>query len=105
MSKIFHFNDLEEFFAGDEWKLQIDVTDLWNQFNDKKIDLNNFNTQYHNRLLGYKDDITELGNDVWEKLNGLLLKLEEKKKQEELLPVYDDIYNWADQNDILIKTN
>ena len=104
MSKIYHFNDLEEFFGEDDWKMQIDVTDIWNQYNEKKINLNDFNAKYHNRLLEYKKDITDMGDDVWEKLTKLLEKMNEREEEEELISLYDDIYNWADQNDILIKT-
>ncbi len=104
MSKIYHFNEIEEFFGEDDWKLQIDVTDLWNQYNEKKIDLVNFNSMYHNRLLEYKKDISNMGEDIWTKLTSLLEKMKDKSKEEELISLYDDIYNWADQNDILIKT-
>ena len=104
MSKIFHFNELEEFFGEDDWKLQIDVTDLWNQYKEKKIDLVKFNAKYHNRLLEYKKPVSEMGEDVWTKLLELLKKMKDKNKADELTSLYDDIYNWADQNDILIKT-
>ena len=104
MNKVYYFNELEDFYGEDEWKLQIDVTDLWNQYNEKKIDLTNFNAKYHNRLLEYKTDVSELGEDVWSNLTGLLEKMKEEKEEEKLISVYDDIYNWADQNDILIKT-
>jgi hypothetical protein len=103
-NKIYHFNDLEEFFGEDDWKMQIDVTDIWNQYNEKKIDLKNFNAKYHNRLLEYKKDISDMGEDVWTKLTELLEKMKVKKEENELISLYDDIYNWADQNDILIKT-
>ena len=104
MNKVYYFNELEEFYGEDEWKLQIDVTDLWNQYNEKKIDLINFNAKYHNRLLEYKKDVSEMGEDVWTKLSGLLEKMKDKSEEDELISLYDDIYNWADQNDILIKT-
>jgi len=104
MSKVYFFNDLEEFFGDDDWKMQIDVTDIWNQYNEKKINLKDFNVKYHNRLLEYKKDITDIGDDVWEKLTGLLEKMKVKSEENELISLYDDIYNWADQNDILIKT-
>jgi hypothetical protein len=105
MSKIYHFNELEEFFGEDDWKMQIDVTDIWNQYNEEKIDLITFNAKYHNRLLEYKNDITQMGEDVWTKLSVLLEKMKDRNEEDELLPVYDDIYSWADQNDILIKTD
>jgi hypothetical protein len=103
-NKIYHFNDLEEFFGEDDWKMQIDVTDIWNQYNEKKISLKDFNAKYHNRLLEYKKDISDMGDDVWVKLTELLEKMKVKKEENELISLYDDIYNWADQNDILIKT-
>ncbi len=104
MSKIYHFTELEEFFGEDDWKMQIDVTDIWNQYNEKKITLTDFNAKYHNRLLEYKKEINDMGDDVWTKLTELLLKMKEKSEEKELISLYDDIYNWADQNDILIKT-
>ena len=104
MSKIYHFNELEDFYGEDEWKMQIDVTDIWNQYNENKITLENFNKKYQGRLLEYKEDITNMGEDVWSKLTELVKKMQEKVEEDELISVYDDIYNWADQNDILIKT-
>ena len=104
MSKIYHFDEVEEFWGEDDWKLQIDVTDLWNQYNEKKIDLTNFNAKYYNRLLEYKGDVTNLGDDVWVNLKELMEKMKVESEEDDLISIYDDIYNWADQNDVLIKT-
>jgi len=104
MSKIYHFDEVEDFYGEDDWKLQVDVTDLWNQYDEKKIDLKNFNALYHNRLLEYKNDITQMGVDVWSKLLELMGKMKEETEEEELISIYDEIYNWADKNDVLIKT-
>lgn len=104
MSKIYHFDEIEEFFGEDDWGLQIDVTDLWNQYNEEKLNLTSFNINYHNRLLEYKDSIQNLGNDVWDKLTPLLGKMKVEKEDPKLISLFDEIYNWADQNDILIKT-
>ena len=104
MSKIYFFNEMEEFFGEDDWKMQIEVTDIWNQYNEKKITLVDFNSKYQNRLLEYKEDITNMGDDVWEKLVELVGKMKERNEEDDLISVYDDVYNWADQNDILIKT-
>lgn len=104
MSKIYHLNELEDFYGEDEWSLQIDVTDLWNQYNVKEINLNTFNTEYYKRLLKYKSNIVSMGDDVWNKLYAMLEKMNTQKTEKELIQIYDNIYNWADQNDILIKT-
>ena len=95
---------MEDFYGEDEWKMQIDVTDIWNQYNEKKITLEDFNNKYQNRLLEYKEDITNMGDDVWEKIVELVGKMKENVEEDDLISVYDDVYNWADQNDILIKT-
>ena len=102
MGKVYHFNDLEEFFGSDEWKLQINISDIWNEYNQKKISVQNFNKKYYNRLLEFKTDINNLGNDVWGDLEKLLVKL--NTNETDLSAVYDDIYDWADRNDVLIKT-
>lgn len=104
MSKIYHLDELEEFFGGEKWKLSIDVTDIWNNHNDNKTSMLEFNNLYRNRLLEYKKEILQLGNDVWNDLVPLLNKMNEKKKDEELYSVYDDIYSWGDKNDVHIKT-
>ena len=104
MFQVYLFNELEEFFGEDDWKLQIDVTDIWNQYNEKKVDLLTFNKKYSERLVEYKSDITQMGDDVWTKLTSILEKLSKRNDESDSLPVYEDIYDWADQNDILIKT-
>ena len=105
MGKVYHLNDLEEFFGADDWKLQINVSDIWNQYTKKQTTLEEFNNNYYNRLVEYKNEITNLGNDVWNNLSELLPKLKETLTEEDdLISLYDSIYDWADKNDILIKT-
>lgn len=105
MGKVYHLNDLEEFFGADDWKLQINVSDIWNQYTKKQTTLEEFNNSYYNRLVEYKNDITNLGNDVWNNLSELLPKLKETfTEEDDLISLYDSIYDWADKNDILIKT-
>lgn len=104
MSQIYHLDEMEEFFGGEEWKISIDVSDIWNNFNDKKTDIISFNNEYRKRLLEYKKEILQLGNDVWNDLVPLVNKMTEKKTEKELFPLYDDIYSWGDKNDVHIKT-
>ena len=105
MGKVYHLNDLEEFFGADDWKLQINVADIWNQYTKKQTTLEEFNNNYYNRLVEYKNEITNLGNDVWNNLSELLPKLKETLTEEDdLISVYDSTYDRADKNDILIKT-
>ncbi len=102
--KIYHFDEMEEFFGSDEWRMQIDVTDIWNQYESKQITLEKFNSEYQSRLLKYKNDIVNLGADVWNEVVPLINKMNESNEEDNLFPLYEDIYDWADKNDILIKT-
>lgn len=102
--KIFHLDELEEFFGADEWRMQIDVTDIWNKYEAKEITLEQFNTEYRNRLLKYKNDIVNLGADVWNELVPTINKMNEAKDEESLIALWENVYDWADQNDVLIKT-
>lgn len=102
--KIYHFEELEEFFGGDEWKLELNITDIWNKYESKELTIEQFNKEYAQRLIKYKEQITELGTDIWNKLVPLINKLNESKDDVSSYPVYEDIYDISDQNDILIKT-
>jgi len=104
MGKIYHLDEMEEFFGAENWKMQVDVTDIWNNYSNEEITLEQFNNEYYNRLVKYKNEIVDLGSDVWNNLVEILKKMKDKNSKEELLPIYEDIYEWADKSDILIKT-
>lgn len=104
MSKIYHLDEMEDFFGSENWKISINVTDIWNNYQNQKITLEQFNNEYYSRLVQSKSNIVGLGNQVWNDLITILNKMREKKEEKELLPIYESIYEWADKNDILIKT-
>lgn len=102
--KILYFNEMEEFFGEDEWRLQIDISDIWNKYENKELTIEQFNKEYAQRLIKYKEQITGLGNDVWNSLVPHINDLNTNKSVNESLDIYDSIYDISDQNDILIKT-
>lgn len=102
--KIYHFEEMEEFFGGDDWKIQINIVDIWNKYSNKELTLEQFNKEYRDRLIKYKEEITNLGNDVWNDIVPLINKMNENKEEEQIFSLYEDVYDWADKNDILIKT-
>lgn len=102
--KIYHFEEMEEFFGSDEWKIQINIVDIWNKYSNKEITLEQFNNEYRERLLKYKKEILNLGNDVWNDIVPLINKMNENNEDEKIFALYEDVYDWADKNDILIKT-
>ena len=104
IGKICHFDELEEFFGADDWKLELNITDIWNKYESKELTVEQFNKEYAQRLIKYKEQITGLGNDVWNKLVPHINDLNTNKTVEESLNIYNNIYDISDQNDILIKT-
>lgn len=102
--KIYHFEEMEEFFGSDDWKIQINIVDIWNKYSNKEITLEQFNNEYRERLLKYKKEILNLGNDVWNDIVPLINKMNENNEDEKIFALYEDVYDWADKNDILIKT-
>lgn len=103
-NKIFHLSEMEEFFGSEEWKLEINIMDIWNQFSNKQITTEQFNKEYAKRLSSYKNEILQLGNDVWNSLVPHINDLNIKKTIEESVDIYDNIYDIGDKHDILIKT-
>ena len=103
MGKVYYLDEMEDFVGADDWKLEINISDIWKQYTNKEISVEDFNQKYYNRLVEYKNNIVSLGTDVWNNLVALLPKLNEVK-DEELISLYDDIYDWADENDVHIKT-
>lgn len=104
MSKILYLSELEEFFGGENWLIEINLVDIWSQYSNKEITLEKFNAEYYNSLVQNKNKIVGLGNNVWNDLVELLNNMKNKKEQKELLTVYEKIYDLADKNDILLKT-
>ena len=104
MPKILYFTEMEEFFGGDDWKLEINITDIWNKYESKELTIEQFNIEYKNRLLKYKSDIINISTDVWNKFVPLINNLNIKKTYEDSVNIYESIYDISDKNDILIKT-
>jgi len=102
--KIYHLDEMEEFYGTDNWKLTIDVSDIWNQYKNNQKNIQQFNNEYIQRIIKYKNEINDLGNDKWNAINTILTQMNGKTDINELIPLYDSIYDWADTNDVLIKT-
>jgi len=104
MSKILYLNELEEFFGSEEWKIQIDLSDIWNEFSKGNKTVKEFNNEYAQRIIKYKKNILDLGNDVWNDVVPIINDMVIKETKEDSVDVYEKLYDWGDRNDILIKT-
>lgn len=104
MGKVYHLNDLEEFYGSDEWRLTIDISDIWNKVSNNQITYEQFNKEYSKTLIQNKEQILKLGNESWNSLVPLINELNVKKSKEESFDLYDNLYDVFDKNDIQLKT-
>lgn len=91
--------------SDEDWKLVINISKIWKQYENKQITIVQFNDAYINFLKNNQNIIQErVGEAAWQKLNEIISRLEEKKEnEEESNSVWDDIYDWGDSNLIEIK--
>ena len=94
---------LEQKEKEEDWKFSIDVSKMWNQYEKEQVTLEQFNTAYIKFLQENQSAIQDTTKS-WDKLNEIIIKLEEKKSDVEgSFAIWDDIYDWADSNLVEIK--
>ena len=89
----------------EDWKLKLNISRIWNDALYENVnELISFNDQYINFLNQQKNlIIKQTSENAWIKLEELIKRLEENKdKIVESNSVWDDIYDWADGNNVLI---
>ena len=90
-----------------DWKLIIDVSTIWNDYEQKKISLVEFNNQYATYLINQGTTISEkIGESCWQELEPVLVnELRTSIDADKSENIYDKIYDLCDKYEILIKTN
>jgi hypothetical protein len=89
-----------------DWKLILNLSKIWKEtLYENNNELTTFNQQYIDFLNKQKNLIIEKTSEAaWIKLQELINRLDENKdKITESSSVWDDIYDWADQNFVQIK--
>lgn len=82
-----------------DWDITINISDIWDKYETVN---KNFLFEYKTRINQYKNDIIyKKGVNVW---NNLVLILNDIKDANQANGKLDEVYNWADENNILIKT-
>ena len=86
------------------WKFSLDISKIWELYENKQISVSSFNSQYISFLNQCKELLVEkAGQESWDKLEKLIKRLEDKKDNEkECNSVWDDIYDWGDGNSVEI---
>lgn len=91
-----------------DWKLKLDISKIWNEsIYDDGNKLIEFNDNLINFLNTNKDlIIKQTSLDAWNKLQELIVKLNESKNDLNIcISIWDDIYDWGDGNMVEIITN
>jgi len=87
----------------EDWKLSIDISKIWNQYEKNSVTLEQFNTAYVNFLKNNQNIIQEK-TQSWDDLIQIITRLEGKLSDEEgSFAIWDDIYDWGDSNMVEIK--
>ena len=94
--------------AGDEnteWKLTLDVSKIYTDYESKTISMLDFNNEYATTFTNNSENIANtIGASCWQELEPVILnELKGAKTFDEAEPVYDKIYNLCDKYEILIK--
>lgn len=101
-----NFDSYSSVFENAEWGFVLDISSIWNKYSNGSMKITDFCNSYKDYILSNKDAIiSKFGNDSWAKLYIPVQKLSSVVDVKEANAVFDDIYDWADSNEVLIKTN
>lgn len=94
---------------GDEnitdWKLVIDVSKIWEKFENNNFTVEEFNKQYSNYLIEKKDIITQYaGEKFYYELQPIIEELQQPLDSEKSESAYNKIYDLCDEYEVLLKT-
>jgi len=90
------FKDWKKIGEGEDWCEQFDVSDIWSEYKNKKIDENQFVRNYNKRLIEKRDELIKIGVRCWNELVKLI------KEKEDFTKHLEDVYDWADKYGIKI---
>lgn len=106
MSEVINFNEYNMLLEGEEWGIVIDVSDIWAKYSDGEMSIFTFCKRYREKILEKKENIiNKIGQESWNELNEIIEKMVNVKKQKDAHPIFNKIYDWADDNEVLIQTN
>jgi len=104
---ILHIETEEDIQFDENWKMSIDVSSIWKQYDDKKISLLDFNNNYASILIENQQNISNtIGDACWNEIEPLAVnELREATNFEDSEKIYNKLYDIFDKYEILIQTN
>ncbi len=93
-----------EYEEDTDWKLIIDISDIWKQYSNKNIDLDNFNNLYIKKLNENKNNISSvIGEFCWDEINNTYIKLQNGSNIKECEKIYNKLYDIFDKYEIKLE--
>ena len=101
--KLYIETELEE--SSEEWKMSIDVSKIWTDYDNKSISLLDFNNNYATILIENQQNITStIGDFCWNEIHPLAVNdLREATNNDESEIVYNKLYDIFDKYEIKIN--
>lgn len=100
VGKVFIEDDGE---ADDEWKLALDISKIWKQYEDKDISAAQFNQKYSKFLEGNKSQILKFVVEDKEQFEEIIQKLKDETDINKSETLWNSMYDICDKNEILLK--
>lgn len=103
---ITNFKIFEMKNENENWNMILDISNIWSDsLYENNNELISFNDKYINFLNKNKNNIIgKISNESWNDLEVLLNRLNENKEDiSKSTSIWDDIYDWADSNNVQIK--
>jgi len=100
-----YIDDDPSMIPGNEnWDMTMDFKELWNMYSRKEIGLDRLVGSYKQKINSYKTVIIEKkGSDIWNELVIILNEFKDYNPQNSHNK-FDEVYDWADKNNIEIKS-
>jgi hypothetical protein len=86
-----------------EWKLSIDISDIFNLYNDQ--DFIKFNQLFNKKITENLDNISNINEYAWSEIQPELEKLKQSNTIKESNNIYNKLYDLFDEYEIEIKNN
>ena len=104
--KFMYFEKYQLILENSEWSMIFNIADIWHKFSSGSISVTDFCNSYKGYLLKQKNNIIKTyGMDSWNKIEPLIQKLTNVDDEKKANSIFDSIYDWADNNEVLIQTS
>lgn len=104
---ILHIETEEDSQYDENWKLSINLTPIWTQYENKQISLLDFNNNYATILIENQQNISNtVGDMCWNEIEPIAVnELRAATDIKDSETIYNKLYDIFDKYEILVETN